>query len=299
MSYIGSPEVAFPRRRFSDHTPYVGAMMPVKPGVASLAVSACNTLSGVWEVAKRGLTNPWGWVRGAKGLLTGLVGLGENWFGGSSVVGVPIFFQYFPDQVTDSRESGIHTESPPGLSDPLPVSAGASQRRISLTAYFSQERWPGPGRRLTEWDKYNFDVGLAVQALRMFAYPAGMNIPLVGTTGVSPQPLVLTLPNTRIGIDSDSISCVLDSYSIRYMSFFPDGQPRMASVDLSFLEVKWVAGAGNVTAISFEKILMDVHNYSNAVFEAVQDGDKVYGKTRRLDASVRPFMGDRMRVPPR
>jgi len=161
---------------------------------------------------------------------------------------VPLFFQFFPETIVDSRSANVSEVNIPFFSNPMPTFSSASPRIISFSADFAQEKWAvqssqqldaGLGNDIAFWDKHNFNVGLALQALRSLTYPVAVNGLMY------PLPLYLSLPGTRIGIDrvagsgaliNSSILCFMKSYSSTRKSFFPDGVPRIGSIQMDFQE---------------------------------------------------------------
>jgi hypothetical protein len=308
------------RRRVSDVPSYVGAMIPVPPsglsGAATIGTSFAAGLKNFFtgnfagaignavQVGAQGAeaienSNALGTflansISDTKKFFTGRGTPGLNAAPPSTSVtvgNVPVIFQFFPESITDHRENPIEHISPPGLSLPIPTLAGASERTLTMTLTFARERWTGAGVEpsVFSWDKYNFDVAKCVQAVRSYAYPIGLtSLGLSG--GISPQPFMLTLPGTKIGITSDTIGAILRSYNVRYVSFFPDGQPRLAHIDLSMTEVLMDI-TQNVTGRAFIDVVKSAFAGAQTAIEefSVHESDKtkgVYGKTRRPDVST-------------
>jgi hypothetical protein len=217
----------------------------------------------------------------------------DTWFGRSTMMSCPIFFQFFPESISDSRTVNIGEVSMPLMPNPLPGLVSSSARIVSFEVVFAQEKWAGEGGNDSfTWDKHNFNVGVALQALRSFCYPMGAFTPL-------PQPLMLNLPGTRIGIDvgktrGDTIFCILKDYNAIRKSFFPDGSIRVASVQLSFQEFSVIgsgAGIGITTVDDFADVYSNyVGNSHDAIndisISQVGDGPRV-GKTQNPN-SARP-----------
>lgn len=275
---------SIPRRRFNDETPFVGAIFPASP--LTLGVTA-----GVGSSIASGIKNFFtGNFVGALSDATKLAVIGtEAGFGIDDPK--PFIFQYYPESISDHRSNNIEFATPPGFSLPVPTLASASERIISMRLTFSQERWAGRGSKLFDarWDKYNFDVATCLQAIRMYTYPVGANFLGLGNVGVVPQPFILTLPGTLIGVNSDSIGAILKGYSIEYVSFFPDGQPRLAHVSLEMTEVLLSIGE-NVTGKTFAAVSA---RQAGGATSAIQkqpnlDGDEskgLYGISKKNDVS--------------
>lgn len=152
----------------------------------------------------------------------------------------PLPFQFFPETIQDTRTVDLPETSILSFSDKFMLGYQPSTREISFTLRFAQERWALPGGALVDWDKYNFDVAVSLQAMRSFTYPIGTfdSGGLNSTVGVGflAQPVRLFLPGTRIGILTDYIIGIMRQYSITYKAFFPDGTPRVADMEVSFVE---------------------------------------------------------------
>lgn len=311
------------RRRFNDETPFVGGMYPIAPGALSTGTNvAASVAAGIQEFQSGNYLGAIGrtlqvGVLGAEAIESGANAIGGalldvfNWGAkqtglykgiaghrGSSPVGnvytnkKPVLFQYFPENVQDHRQNNVEFIKPPGVSLPVPTLASASERTISFTLTFARERWPGKQIRPVsdQWDKYNFDVAASLQAIRMYTYPIGTNVLGLAKAGITPQPFILTLPGTRIGIDSDSITAILTDYSIDYVAHFPDGQPRLARISLSISEI--LAGiTQNVTGGSFDNVMNSAFIGATSAIQPRsvddQDGSKgTYGITIKNDVSL-------------
>ena len=161
-----------------------------------------------------------------------------------------IHFQFFPEEIRDSRRQAVAEQDMLLASDMVPTLGSASKRIISFSCIFAQERIRSTGdlSTLTQslpeqddkkggqtfWDKYNFDVAIAVQAVRSFAYPIRSEI--AGGLSVTIQPVLLDLPGTLIGLTGDSVFGMVTSYDASYKAFFPNGRPRVAEVGIEFTE---------------------------------------------------------------
>jgi hypothetical protein len=273
------------RRRFNDATAFVGAMVPVPPSI----LSGASTIGVSLASAIKNFAS-----KDAIGLIGNVIALAGGTAEALNASGrqEAVIFQYFPENITDQRTNPIEYIAPPGLSLPVPTLAGASERLITMTLTFSCERWAGVGKRLAEWDKYNFDVAKCVQAVRSFAYPIGASVGGTKlTAGVSPQPFMLTLPGTLIGITSDTIGAVLNGYNVQYVSFFPDGQPRLAHVAVTMSEVTMNV-TQNATGLVFTDLVKSVFNHATRAIQtkAADGSDRskgIYGTTITNDVSTR------------
>jgi hypothetical protein len=211
------------------------------------------------------------------------IGAQSGELGSDSVVAVPIFFQYFPASITENRNSGIETIPTNGFTLPIPTFSGPMPRSIGMRVTFSRERWtPGAALAVNSWDKYNVDVAVAVKSLRALSYPIGTGD--IATVGVTPQPFKLVLPGVGLGVTSDSIYCFLESYAVEYAAFFPDGQPRLAHVDLAMQEML-IDLSENVTGRSFQNALATYSRGAAKIFKTDQN-QEVRGRTEKMDVST-------------
>lgn len=313
---------SLPRRRINDETPFVGGMYPIAPGGLSTGTNvAASVFAGIQDFQSGNYLGAIGrtlqvGVLGAEAIESGANAIGgaildfRNWASrklggkgipghrGSSPVGnvytnkKPVLFQYFPENIQDRRTNNVEFIKPPGVSLPVPTLASASERTISFTLTFARERWPGRQVRpaTDQWDKYNFDVAASLQAIRMYTYPIGTNVLGLVKAGITPQPFILTLPGTRIGIDGDSIAAILVDYSIDYVAHFPDGQPRLARIGLTISEI--LGGlTQNVTGGSFENVMNSAFLGATSAIQprSVSDQDATkgtYGITIKNDVSL-------------
>lgn len=278
------------RRKINSTPSYTGGIFPVRPGTAASSLSiGASTLSLIGNYltgrTAKGQKDGGGLmdaiIGGAKDVVR--IGVQINEAVGGPVIQVPILFQYFPSSIEESRSSGVETTTTPGASLPVPTFSGPQPRNINMTVVFSREKWSPENPTLSppDWDKYNVDVAVAVQALRAFSYPIGADT--IGNPGFTPQPFMLSLPGTKIGIESDSIFCFLSSYSVTYDAFFPDGQPRLAHVQLAMQEMLIDLGQ-NVTGRSFRTVL-EAYNRSAASIFTLVNAKEPIGKTTKMDVS--------------
>jgi len=290
----------FKSRSVQENTSYVGSLTPVRDfrgfatqaAIGGVAGSAGKAIKGSVTGGKSSAVMGAALAGLAAGEAINRVFLDQSlldMFNDTSGMG-PLFFQFFPETISDDRQVDFNEQTLPFLTNPIPTFVSASARNIGFTLQFAQELWVPAGsgdKNSMRWTKHNFNVGLAVQAVRSFAYPL---------KGFIPQPLMLTLPGTQIGIDGDSIFCLLKGYSTQYDAFFPDGQPRLASMNLTFQEFTiGISGPrGNVTRASFDKVYQDYTNYamrpiSNEGGSPFSDGKlediPVPGKTKYADSA--------------
>lgn len=177
------------------------------------------------------------------------------WSNGVGSSNSAIAFQYWPETVTDSRQSEWNPKNIPGGSHPIYQWTHGGERRISFTTVFTTDTEP-PEEALSRDDPYqsmvggvnvlasgldlgvrDVDIRSAVSWLRYFTYPA------YGKVGddlrvFEPPKAILTLPNTKLGHDGqDHVICVMTGCEVTYEAWFPSGFPRVVEVQLEFAEV--------------------------------------------------------------
>lgn len=147
-------------------------------------------------------------------------------------------FQYFPEEVSDSHPPNYAQQEIPGGSHPLYQYVGGMERLITFTATFTSEiAEPEKIDDLinTPSAKYTVDVKAALAGLLKFKYADYKKGGQSGRT-IAPPRLILVLDNMNLGRDRDEILVILKSAPVTYQSWFPDGTPRIATVDLEFAE---------------------------------------------------------------
>lgn len=177
-----------------------------------------------------------------------------------------LYFQYWPQSLQDSYDSDYAEHQIPGGSHPLYQWIGGRGRTISFQAIFTAEvntkrdntghalakTAATGGAFLTPSAEYTTDVEAALARIRAWQRPNYGQGSAVGTT--EPPPILsLCFPNTRLGgFDGDIIKVILREAPITIESWFPNGQIRVATVDLTFNEVvQSGVPSGSGTSVSF------------------------------------------------
>jgi hypothetical protein len=186
----------------------------------------------------------------------------------SAVKGLPqqsdsLYFQYWPQSLTDDYQVEYAEHMIPGGSHPLYQWVGGRGRTISFEAVFTAEvntkstgtfvggGNSGPasaaatvansiGTSLLPSSTYTVDVGAALSKIRSWMMPEYATAGRLGSTD-PPKILSLVFPGTGLGGGSgqtaDMLEVILRSAPITYESWFPDGTPRVATVTLTFNEI--------------------------------------------------------------
>ena len=164
-----------------------------------------------------------------------------------------LFFQYWPASLQDDYQVEYAEHSIPGGTHPLYQWVSGRGRTITFQAVFTSEvntkrslgNFSGTvaaaGARgladLSPSAPYTVDVAAGLSMLRSWMRPKYAEDAGLGTTAPPPI-LTLVLPGTEInGKNKDSINVILRAAPITYEAWFPNGQPRVATVDLTFSEV--------------------------------------------------------------
>ena len=179
----------------------------------------------------------------------------------------PLRFQYWPDTISDTKSVNWTPREIPGSSLPIYQWINSGERLISFTATFTCDMdLQGNAQDEVNEDRVerlkaigqqgrNVDIRAAVLWLRQFMIPGLGEVSGVGVpVAIAPERLLLTLPNTAIGITGgltpsshdlvDSIFCIMTTCDVSYEAFFPSGLPRVATVSLSFAQIAQKAGGG-------------------------------------------------------
>lgn len=164
-------------------------------------------------------------------------------------------FQYWPSEISDTREVGWEFRSVPGGSHPIAYWTQGGARVISFTAIFTTDLSHDYGLiDLLQLNvpadiyldkKRNPDLRAAARWLRWYTYPLydGEGIP------TPPPKLLLVFPGTQMAFDgADDMNAVMTQCDITYLDFFPSGAPRRMEAQLSFTEIVQVDG--KVTFVS-------------------------------------------------
>jgi len=187
-----------------------------------------------------------------------------------------LFFQYWPQSLNDDYQVNYAEHAIPGGSHPLYQWVGGQGRTITFEAVFTSEintdRFGtfaagaggvtgrssvanAVGTSLLPSSLYTVDVAAALAKIRSWMMPSYGAGGRLGETD-PPKMLTLVFPKTGLGGSgsADMITVILRSAPITYESWFPDGQPRVATVNLTFNEVVQTAsgsGQAKTTKINF------------------------------------------------
>lgn len=185
------------------------------------------------------------------------------------------YFQYWPEEISDTKQTNWETKNIPGLSHPIYQWISGGAREIGFTAMFTRDAPLSASdalaindaqARMSESgfisvapigatkDNRNIDIPSAVAWLRSFEYPDYSQDGLGTGRAIRakpPQKLILGLPgmklnhSTNASIQIDQMVCIMTQCDVSYTGFFADGSPRIAKVALQFAETVQYQGRIN------------------------------------------------------
>jgi hypothetical protein len=167
-----------------------------------------------------------------------------------------LYFQYWPQSLSDDYQVEYAEHAIPGGSHPIYQWVGGRGRTISFEAVFTSEvntsrtlaggigdiasrALGGGGSAVTEFlpsAPYTVDVAAALSKIRSWMLPDYSEGGRLGETD-PPKILTLVFPNTKLAGKTDLITVILRSAPVTYESWYPNGQPRIATVQLTFNEI--------------------------------------------------------------
>ena len=172
-------------------------------------------------------------------------------------------FQYWPATLQDSYEPNYATKQSPGASHALYQWVGGGERTISFEAIFTAEinqtrelqgtvvKASRDASELLPSGRYTVDVAAALARIRSWMLPTYAKGGKKGLTEAPPR-LWLYLPNMGLGGAKDVITVILKSAPITIEACFPNGEPRVATVQMTFAETVQSPGSdGKGPAINF------------------------------------------------
>ena len=189
----------------------------------------------------------------------------------TALVGEKRYFQYFPESITDAKQTNYDNKNITSLSHPIYQWISGGERIVSFTAIFTRDEAPTKaetsylanaraaaattntivgefadvgdvGKKFS--DPRNVDIPSAVAWLRSFQYPwYASNYNGVGPRQhpKPPRKLLLGVPGVRLNYGdlsniSTELCCIMTQCEPSYEGFFSDGSPRIARVQLQFAE---------------------------------------------------------------
>jgi hypothetical protein len=175
------------------------------------------------------------------------------------------YFQYWPEEINDNKQTNWETKNIPGLSHPIYQWISGGGREIGFTAIFTRDRALTSAEKVflqqnaslastfatsetfggsvagVPYDPYNVDIPSILAYLRQFLYPTYSNNPQARAK--PPAKLILGFPGSRINanpwgqLSDDEIVCFMTQCDVNIAGFFGDGTPRIAKIALQFTEL--------------------------------------------------------------
>lgn len=174
-------------------------------------------------------------------------------------------FQYWPQTMSIARGVNYEGIQIPGGSHPVYQFVSGGDRTINFTAVFSNEQ-PGVIGRPGIISKYSVDINDAYLALYRFTLPHYELTDQLFTR--PPLRAQLILPGTFLG-DSSTLPVLvaMTQCDLTYQAWHPDGTPRFATVDLSFVEL--VSGPNGIKYRDRDDVEPSAVRYGNRVTATV------------------------------
>jgi len=156
-----------------------------------------------------------------------------------------IQFQYWPESLSDSKDSAWEERRIPGLSHPLYHWSSGGARTLSFTAMMARDNDPDEMEDIGvvealiggRGDKHlNYDLEAAVAWLRSFQLPTYTEDG--DFTPLPPPKLFLVFHGMRLGLNGQmGVLCYMASCEITSQAWFPGGKLRYIEANLSFIEL--------------------------------------------------------------
>jgi hypothetical protein len=172
-------------------------------------------------------------------------------------------FQYFPETIQDNKAVNYAGTTVPGASLPIYQWISGGERLISFSAFFSSdllfnrdslEKAPFDRMKKLGMEHRVVDIRAAVVWLRRYVLPTYKD-PSTGEAFVTPPArLGLFVPGLRLGLiggaedgttggsSGDIVRVIMTQCDATYESFFANGVPRTATVQLSFVQIAQYGG---------------------------------------------------------
>jgi hypothetical protein len=166
-------------------------------------------------------------------------------------------FQYFPETIQDNKAVNYAGTTVPGASLPIYQWIAGGERLISFSAFFSSDlifnrdslaKAPFDRMKKLGMEHRVVDIRAAVVWLRRYVLPTYKNSNTGEAFVTPPARLGLFVPGLRLGLiggapdatagpSGDIVKVIMTQCDATYESFFSNGVPRTATVQLSFVEI--------------------------------------------------------------
>lgn len=153
-----------------------------------------------------------------------------------------IIFQFWPESLSDAKDSAWEERRIPGLSHPLYHWASGGARTLTFTAAMARDNDPDeladadPSSILagTQDKIHNYDIEAAIAWLRSFQLPTYTD----DYEPLPPPKLFLVFRGMKLGLDGQAgVLCYMAGCDVTHQAWFPGGKLRYVEVALSFIEL--------------------------------------------------------------
>lgn len=155
-----------------------------------------------------------------------------------------IELQYFPSDISDSKEVSYSAETPYGSSHPIYSYISSGERSIDFDVVFSRDVDSDDIK-----DKHNWDIEETIKKLRRLEYPR------YDTN--SPDRILVPPPKLKLLMEFNNDSAmyisgnyILTKFNFEINKFFHSGRIRYATGSLSFSEV--IQLGGKINYVSYD-----------------------------------------------
>lgn len=139
-----------------------------------------------------------------------------------------IKLQFFPESISDSKGVVYSSETPFGASHPIYSFISGDERSISFSVYLSRDMVDTDVK-----NEYNTDIDTMIKKMRCYLYP---DYKTDGRLLIPPDRLKLAIVSKHKQKYLNGIY-IMTKCDIEVVNFFHNGDIRLASVDLEFIEV--------------------------------------------------------------
>jgi hypothetical protein len=216
--------------------------------------------------------------------------------------------QYFPESLQDSKSVTYATRSVPGGSLPIYQWVSGGPRRISLRAVFTRDMdpdtdpYPSSSTDGSGTMDQNVDIRSAIIWLRSHIYPRYTSVSAESNEASSyltlaPRQVILNIPHSGIGsfsgnLTQDSVLAYMMECGVEYVSFFPNGVPRIAHISLAFEETAQYNGVvvfpqtSQITDGVWDDVMADNFARDGIVDYGTNLGIKYYSIEKHIPSNV-------------
>jgi hypothetical protein len=166
--------------------------------------------------------------------------------------------QYWPESLSDDKSANWQSKDIPGAPVPLYQWISGGERPLSFTTVFSRDMNGTIGKDIDE-DKHNVDIDAAIAWLRMLSMNDYGQVGDMEQAAIAPPTLWMMFSGMDIGYNqrankalgalwyddwsnSTGVYCYLTEVSAERTNWFRDGQTRLTTVSLNFVETIQVGG---------------------------------------------------------